>query len=131
MCKYNTCLVSIVLSILIAIASSIAFYVGALSEVIALVIISLILALVSIMSFILVKGYRDNWCLCNNGMCLITGIAGTILFGTIALTITLTVGAVFSAIIIALVGFFAGLTLTSLITLLYCVSKSTCNYKEC
>ena len=49
----------------------------------------------------------------------------------ITLAITLTVGAVLSAILIALVGFFAGLTLTNLIALLLCVSKSSCGHKEC
>lgn len=130
MCKNNTCLISVAISIIIAIALSIAFFVGVLPGILALVIAALILAGLAALSIILVKGYRDNWCLCDNGTCLIIGTAGTLFFGTITLAITLTVGAVLSAILIALVGFFAGLTLTNLIALLLCVSKSSCGHKE-
>ena len=131
MCKSNTCLISVAISILIAIALAIAFFVGVLPGIIALIIAVLILAALATLSIILVKGYRENWCLCDNGTCLVIGIAGTLSFGTIALAITLTVGAILSAILIALVGFFAGLTLTNLISLLICVSRSSCGHKEC
>ncbi len=131
MCKNNTCLISIAISILIAIALSIAFFVGVLPGVLALIIAFLVLASLSTLVIVLVKGYRDNWCLCDNGTCLIVGIAGTLFFGTIALAVTLTFGAILSAILIALVGFFTGLTFTNLIALLICVSKSSCGHKDC
>ena len=131
MCKNNTCLISVAISIIIAIALAIAFFAGVLPGIIALVIVTLILAALATLSLVLVKGYRDNWCLCDNGTCLVIGIAGTLFFGAIALTVTLTVGAVLSAILIALVGFFAGLTFTNLMALLLCVSKSSCGHKEC
>lgn len=131
MCKNNTCLINVVISIIIAIALAIAFFVGVLPGIIALVVALLILSALATLSVVLIKGYRDNWCLCDNGRCLILGIAGTLFFGTIALAVTLTVGTILSAILIALVGFFAGLTLTNLIALLLCVSKSSCGHKEC
>lgn len=131
MCKNNTCLISVAISIIIAIALSISFFVGVLPGILALVIAALILAGMGIVTITLVKGYRDNWCLCDNGICLITGIAGTLFFGAIALAVTLTVGAILSTILIALFGFFVGLTLTNLIALLICVSKSSCGHKDC
>lgn len=132
MCKKNnTCLVSVALSIILAIAAALAFFAGVLPGIIALVVASLILAAVATLVIVLVKEYRQDWCLCDNGVCLVVGIVGTLLFGTIALAVTLTVGAILSAILIALVGFFAALTLTNLIALLICVSKNNCSHKEC
>ena len=103
MCKNNTCLISVAISIIIAIALAIAFFAGVLPGIIALVIVTLILAALATLSLVLVKGYRDNWCLCDNGTCLVIGIAGTLFFGAIALAVTLTVGVILSAILIALV----------------------------
>jgi len=131
MCKNNTCLISVVISIIIAIALAIAFFVGVLPGILAVVVSALILAVVAVLSIILVNGYRDNRCLCDNGICLIVGIAGTILFGIVSLAVTLTVGAILPTVLIALLGFFAGLTLTNLIALLICVAKSSCGHKEC
>ena len=131
MCRNNTCLISVAISIVLAIALAIAFFAGVLPEIIGLVIASLILALVSTIVIVLVKGYRQDYCLCDNGTCLVVGIGGTLLLGAISLAVTLTVGAILSTILIALVGFFAALTLTNLIALLFCVSKANCGHKEC
>lgn len=131
MCRNNACLISIAISIVLAVAAAIAFFIGELPGIIAFVIATLILAALGALSIILVKGYRDNYCLCNNGICLVIGIAGTLLLGIIALSITLTVGVILSAILIGLLGFFAGLTLTNLVILLLCVSKTSCGHKEC
>ena len=131
MCKNSTCYLSIAISIITSITMAIAFYIGALPGIIFLVIASLILAALATLTIVLYKGYKDNWCLCSNGFCLSIGIAGAFLFGIPALVVTLTVGTILSTLLIALVGFFLGLTFVNLIALLLCVSKSCYIQNNC
>ena len=132
MCKTNnSCLISVAISIVLAIASALAFFGGFLPGIISFVIAALILTALTALVIALVKGYRQDFCLCNNGICMVAGIIGTLLFGLIALAVELEAGFALPAILIGLLSFFAALVLSSLTDLLICLTRSTCGHKEC
>ena len=132
MCKNNnTCLIAMAVSIIIAIAVALAFFNGFLPGIIFFVIASLILAGIATLVMVLVKGYRQDYCLCDNGVCMSVGIAGSLFFGAVALTIALTIGTILDTILIGLVGFFSALVLINLLVLLICISKNSCFKNEC
>ena len=132
MCKNNnTCFISIAISIVLAIAAALAFFGGFLPGIIAFVIATLILSALATLTMVLVRGYRQDYCICDNGACLVVGISGTLLFGLIALAVEIEAGFSLPALLIGIVSFFAALVLTNLIALLICMAKNTCGHKEC
>ena len=132
MCKKNnTCQISLAVSILVAIIVALAFFNGLLPGIASFIIATLILAALATLVIVLVKGNREDYCLCDNGTCLSMGIAGTLFFGAIALTIELTIGTILTTILIGFLGFFSALILINLIVLLICISNNSCKKNEC
>lgn len=115
------CLTGIAVSIIIAIIFTILFYTGIIIEIGVIFKFSLAISIVSLL-LIGLLGISDNGLtrqrLWQNGPCLIASIVGNILFNLVALTITLTAGAVSSAAIVAVAIFFFIFNLFSLIRLL-------------
>lgn len=120
------CLTTIFISLLLGVLIGFAFFIGVISGITAALIIALVLAAFGILTILLGRGRKDNYCICDDGRCLLLGIFGTIVTATIALSITLATGSIGFAILIGAVGFFAVVTLLGIINVLFCIIRTDC-----
>lgn len=131
MCRNNTCLATIAISLVIGILAGIVFFGALLPGIVTIIIIGLLLATVSIFAILLIKGRKEELCLCEYGTCLVIGIFGTIVTGIIALSLVLLTGSILFAVLIGLFGVFLVLTLLNLALILLCVVRTNCSCGYC
>lgn len=127
------CLLAGVISVFAGIIIGVLYYFGFIANIVTAVWVALGIAIFNLIFLILISVFGDQKalrCLCKYGECLLTGIIGTIITATAALAITLTTGSTLIAILIALVGFFAGFLILSLIYLIKCLIDINCGCRE-
>lgn len=120
----NDCyLLTLVSSILGAIGIAAVFYTGIITSVIALVAVTLVFGIISLITLIaLLYSSRDEGCYCINKNCLITSMVGSIVTSIFALAVTgLATLSIPVAILIGAVAFFLITNLIALIKTIICV----------
>ncbi len=136
-CGLSTCCLGLVLGVIAAVIFGILFFFGLIPEALAGIAIALELAVVLLVllfvgAYISEKNpsYFLSRCLCRHAACLLAGIIGTIVAGTIAMSILIVPGLVSSAIAVALVAFFYALMLTETVGFLLCFACKAHRCKE-
>lgn len=121
-------LTSTAISVLISFIFTLLFYIGIITNTLAIFIFSLILSLLSLL-LIGFFNISDNGLtrqrLCQNCLSLIVSIVGNTLFSLLALTISLTARNITSAILVCLGTFFFLFNFINLIIMLISASKYT------
>lgn len=118
------CLIGLTLGGFVALIVAALFFSGVLTEITIGLLIVLSISVVAILLLIVSLSSccrRNLDCFRANGICLLFGAIGTIIFAIIALSITLTPGEILGTIIIALVAFFFTVTISSVISLIICL----------
>ena len=131
------CLAKITISGFIGIIIAALFYLGTITVIIPLALVSLILAIISILYLIAIlsNNQTDFSCYRNNTICLLIGSIGTIIFSTIILSVTLASGSILFAALVGLLVFFFSIVALSTICLIACLinensnSNSSCGYR--
>lgn len=129
--------VGIILSIIAGVAVGILFSSALIPAIADFIIIALILSAITLVigfgtlfSANTIKGCNAFYkCTCKFARFLFTGIIGTILAGTIALTAGLITTAIVSIIFVALTAFFFVLMIVAIICLVSCLISRTCEDK--
>ncbi|MGM9969996.1 MAG: hypothetical protein ACI35S_06340 [Anaeroplasma sp.] len=124
------CLIGLTLGGFVALIVAALFFAGVLTEITIGLLIVLSISVVAILLLIVSLSSccrRNLDCFRANGICLLFGAIGTIIFAIIALSITLTPGEILGTIIIALVAFFFTVTISSIISLIICLLNNDNN----
>lgn len=130
--KENTiccCIFTIIASLLVGVGVAASFFAGVIPAIVVLPIITLIVAILSIILIVFVfYGNRGKGCFCVNE-CLIASVIGAVVSSIFALTVTaLAVGVVAAAILVGVVAFFLIVNLVNVISLIICL---ICTRRKC
>lgn len=123
------CMFTTFASVLVGLGIAAAFFAGIIPAIIVLPIITLIVAILSIILIAFVfYGNRGKGCFCVTE-CIITSIIGAVISSIFALTVTaLTVGTLAAAILIGVVAFFLVTNSVNTINLIMCL---ICTRRKC
>ena len=114
-------LTAIAISVIVAFVFSVLFYIGIITETLAIFVFALSLTLLSLL-IVGIFGISDNGLtrtrLCQNCYGLIISVVGNILFSLLALSIPLVAGTIASTVLFALGIFFFILNLINLVAML-------------
>ena len=127
------CVLATVISIFLGVIIGVLFFFELIPTIIPAIWISFGISVLSLVGVVILSSAdidRCNQCLCMYGNCLLAGIFGTLILSIISLAITLTAGAVLSALIIAVLVFFLSLLIITLLIAIKCIIEVNCRYRE-
>ena len=133
-CKAS-CIIEVLISIILGVVTGIVFSRGLIASVFNFSVVALVATAIAIVIFVgmlfaskvLCKYNSFEKCICKIGPCLLTAIIGTIIFGTVTLSIEIVVTSVISILSVGFTAFFFIWMILSIISLIWCIIKDTCN----
>lgn len=133
-CKAS-CIVEVLISIILGVVTGIVFSRGLIASVFNFSVVALVATAIAIVIFVgmlfaskvLCKYNSFEKCICKIGACLLTAIIGTIIFGTVTLSIEIIVTSVISILSVGFTAFFFIWMILSIISLIWCIIKDICN----
>ncbi len=132
-CKNKSygCIIPAVISLILAVIVGVVFDAAVVTGLVALLYTILGVAaffLITLIVIALLPTRRENYCVCENGTCLLLGSLGAII--TSVITLALTVSTTVTAVLLGIVTFFIALAIIEFFLFILCIVNSNCTCKD-